>query len=161
MGHAQAATLRAQAATLVAQAATSRAQARMLDSSLGGVLKQKRRAEAAVRASSLDWTIVRPGLLLQGASQGGVLLGEAGRWTGDAVTDRVAGMEKPVKCASPFVASGGAVCAATRQQVARVCVAALGGGPGYSRRVVEMVTRPEVADDGTMRIDGAMDHTLG
>ena len=82
----------------------------MLDSSLGGVLKQKRRAEAAVRASSLDWTIVRPGLLLQGASQGGVLLGEAGRWTGDAVTDRVAGMEKPVKCASPFVASGGAVC---------------------------------------------------
>tara|TARA_B100000780_G_C20789316_1_gene313469 strand:+ start:165 stop:287 length:123 start_codon:yes stop_codon:yes gene_type:complete len=33
----------------------------MLDASLGGVLKQKRRAEAAVRASSLDWTIVRPG----------------------------------------------------------------------------------------------------
>ena len=59
-----------------------------------------------------------PGLLLQGASQGGVLLGGAGRWTGDAVADRVAGMEKPVKCASPFVASGGAVCAATRQQVA-------------------------------------------
>ena len=29
--------------------------------SAGGVLKQKRRAEAAVRASSLDWTIVRPG----------------------------------------------------------------------------------------------------
>ena len=102
-----------------------------------------------------------PGLLLQGASQGGVLLGEAGRWTGDALTDRVAGMEKPVKCASPFVASGGAVCAATRQQVARVCVAALGGGPGYSRRVVEVVTRPEVADDGTMRVDGTMARTLG
>ena len=59
--HAYVATLVAQAATLVAQAATSRAQARMLDASLGGVLKQKRRAEAAVRASSLDWTIVRPG----------------------------------------------------------------------------------------------------
>ena len=58
---AQAATLRAQAATLRAQAATSRAQARLLDASLGGVLRQKRRAEAAVRGSSLDWTIVRPG----------------------------------------------------------------------------------------------------
>ena len=58
---AQAATLRAQAATLVAQAATLRAQARLLDASLGGVLRQKRRAEAAVRGSSLDWTIVRPG----------------------------------------------------------------------------------------------------
>ena len=57
-----------------------------------------------------------PGLLLQGASQGGVLLGGDGRWTGDALADRVAGMEKPVKCASPFVASGGAVCAATRQR---------------------------------------------
>ena len=91
-----------------------------------------------------------------------MLLGEAGRWTGDAVTDRVAGMERPVKCASPFVASGGAVCAATRQQVARVCVAALRGGPGYSRRVVEVVTRPEVADDGTMRIDGtSMAQSLG
>ena len=102
-----------------------------------------------------------PGLLLQGASQGGVLLGGAGRWTGDAVADRVAGMEKPVKCASPFVASGGAVCAATRQQVARVCVAALEGGPRYSRRVLEVVTRPEVADDGTMRVDCTMARTLG
>ena len=88
-------------------------------------------------------------------------MGGAGRWTGDAVADRVAGMEKPVKCASPFVASGGAVCAATRQQVARVCVAALEGGPRYSRRVLEVVTRPEVADDGTMRVDDTMARTLG
>ena len=79
----------------------------------------------------------------------------------EEVADRVAGMEKPVKCASPFVASGGAVCAATRQQVARVCVAALEGGPRYSRRVIEVVTRPEVADDGTMRVDGTMARTLG
>ena len=43
---------------------------------------------------------------------------------------------------------GGAVCTATRQQVARVCVAALGGGPTYSRRVVEVVTRPEATQHG-------------
>lgn len=61
---AQAATSHAQAATSRAQAATSRAQARLLDASLGGVLVQKRRAEAAVRRSSLDWTIVRPGAVL-------------------------------------------------------------------------------------------------
>ena len=60
-----------------------------------------------------------------------------------------------------MVASGGAVCAATRQQVARVCVAALEGGPRYSRRVLEVVTRPEVADDGTMRVDDTMARTLG
>ena len=63
------------------------------------------------------------GLLLKEATQGGVLLGGPGRWTGDAAADRVAGIETPVKCSSPFLASSGAVCAATRLQVAKVCVA--------------------------------------
>ena len=57
----------------------------------------------------------------------------------------------PVKCASPFLASSGAVCAATRLQVAKVCVAALRDEKTFSRRVVEVVTRPEVPD-GTMRV---------
>ena len=91
------------------------------------------------------------GLLLKEATQGGVLLGRAGRWTGDAAADRVAGIETPVKCASPFLASSGAVCAATRLQVAKVCVAALRDEKTFSRRVVEVVTRPEVPD-GTMRV---------
>ena len=126
--------------------------ARLLDASLGGVLRQKRAAEAALRASALDWTVVRPGLLLKEATQGGILLGAAGRWTGEAATDRVAGLEAPVKCASPFLASSGAVCAATRLQVARVCVAALSDERTFSRRVVEVVTRPEVPRDGTMQV---------
>ena len=40
--------------------------ARLLDASLGGVLQQKGAAEAVLRNStSLDWTIIRPGLLLE------------------------------------------------------------------------------------------------
>lgn len=125
--------------------------ARMLDESLGGVLQQKRQAEAALREKAgLDWTIVRPGLLQKDKAQGGVLLGPAGRWVGDAQADRVAGLDAPVKCASPFLASSGAVCAATRLQVAEVCVAALDGDEAWSRRIVEVVARPEVPE-GTMR----------
>ena len=39
------------------------------------------------QASSLDWTIVRPGLLQKEATQGGILLGAADRWTGAAQTE--------------------------------------------------------------------------
>lgn len=103
------------------------------------------------QASSLDWTIVRPGLLQKEATQGGILLGAADRWTGDAAKDRE-GLGPPVKCASPFLASSGAVCAATRLQVAQVCVAALNGdAPLYSRRVIEVVARPDVPA-GAMRV---------
>ena len=118
----------------------------MLDESLGDVLKQKYKAEVALRRSRLDWCIVRPGLLLKEKTQGGVLLGPADRWVGDAERDR-AGLGGPVKCSSPFLASSGAVCAATRAQVASVCVAAL-GSPRFSRRVVEVVARPDVPVDG-------------
>ena len=45
--------------------------------------------------------------------QGGVLLGSEDRFTGDAARDRVDGLGAPVKCASPFLASSGAVCSAT------------------------------------------------
>ena len=128
--------------------------ARLLDASLGGVLRQKAKAEAALRGTAgLDWAIVRPGLLDVTRPAGGVLLGPAGRWTGDAARDAV-GPGGPVACATPFVASSGAVCAATRRQVAEVCVAAVREG-GFSRRVVEVVARPEVAL-GTMRwVDAA------
>ena len=137
--------------------ATGSSSARLLDESLGGVLGQKRQAEDSLRASRLEWVIVRPGLL-QGTdrAQGGVLLGPAERWVGDAEADR-AGLGGPVKCASPFLASSGAVCAATRLQVAQVCVAALGSGAGatdddgFSRRVVEVVARPDVPQ-GEMRV---------
>ena len=122
------------------------ASAKMLDESLGDVLKQKYKAEVALRRSRLDWCIVRPGLLLKEKTQGGVLIGPADRWVGDAERDR-AGLGGPVKCSSPFLASSGAVCAATRAQVASVCVAAL-GAPRFSRRIVEVVARPDVPVDG-------------
>ena len=123
--------------------------AKLLNSSLGGVLLQKSRAEATLRSSrTLDWCIVRPGLLLKEVTQGGVLLGPEDRFTGDAAKDSD-GLGAPVKCPSPFLASSGAVCAATRAQVADVCVAALTGEPAlFSRRVVEVVSRPDVPTDG-------------
>ena len=118
--------------------------ARMLDSSLGGVLGQKALAERALRASPvLDWCIVRPGLLLKEKVQAPLLLGPEDRFVGDAVQDGRGLGDTRLKCASPFLASQGAVCAATRGQVAEVCVAALTGDAGlFSRRVVEVVARP-------------------
>lgn len=124
--------------------ALSTQSARMLDQSLGGVLAEKALAESALRRSTLDWCIVRPGLLQKEVAQGGVLLGLEDRFVGDAARDRE-GLGAPVKCASPFLASSGAVCAATRAQVADVCVAALTGErAAFSRRVVEVVARPDV-----------------
>lgn len=122
-----------------------------------GVLQQKRAAEAALRSSSLCWTIVRPGLLLgKVGQQGGLLLGGPGRWTGDTLADRVdgAGMRAtPLKCASPFLVSSGAVCAATRLQVAEVCVMALTDADGlFSSRIVEVVAHPDVPQGTVMAI---------
>ena len=140
--------------SLGVNATASSASARLLDSSLGNVLAQKLAAEAYLRrrGGSLDWCIVRPGLLLKDREQGGLLLGPEDRWTGaDADADRE-GLGPPVKCQSPFLASSGAVCAATRRQVASVCVEALEGAR-YSRRVVEVVARPEVPS-GQARLVG-------
>lgn len=122
--------------------------ARLLDATLGRVLERKGQAEAALRRSTLDWTIVRPGLLQQDKAFGGVLLGPAARWIGGETDD--VGLGSSVKCASPFLASSGAVCATTRRQVADVCVESLRGGEAWTRRTVEMVSRPEVPL-GTMR----------
>lgn len=132
--------------SLGVNATTSSPSARLLDASLGNVLIQKAAAERALRASPLDWCIVRPGLLLKEVVQGDVLLGPEDRWQGaDAERDRD-GLGPPVKCSSPFLASSGAVCAATRSQVASVCVEALTGDPAvFSRRVVEVVARPDAA----------------
>ena len=49
---------------LADQSLTDNPSARLLNSALGNVLEQKRKAEAALRSTpSLDWSIVRPGLL--------------------------------------------------------------------------------------------------
>ena len=49
---------------LTDQSLTDNPSARLLNSALGNVLEQKRKAEAALRSTpSLDWSIVRPGLL--------------------------------------------------------------------------------------------------
>ena len=128
--------------------------ARILDSSLGGVLQQKRAAEAALRGSSLDWAVVRAGILLlkPSSSQGGLLLAGEDRWLGDAEADG-AGLGGKVKCPSPFMASSGAVCSVTRAQLARVCVEAITGDAAiYSRLVVEVVARPDVPDANTLRL---------
>ena len=119
--------------------------ARLLDASLGNVLVQKLAAEQALRKSVLDWCIVRPGLLLKEKVQGGILLGGEDRWTGESAERDRRGLGEPVSCASPFLASSGAVCAATRGQVAAVCVEALRGDKRlFSRKVVEVVARPEI-----------------
>lgn len=55
--------------------ARSTESARLLDSSLGGVLGQKAAAEASLRMSKLDWCVVRPGLLQKEVRQGELLLG--------------------------------------------------------------------------------------
>ena len=134
--------------SLGVNALSSSSSAKLLDSSLGNVLVQKAAAEKALKAvpsTGLDWTIVRlRSLLLKETTQGGILLGPEDRWTGaDAERDRQ-GLGPPVKCASPFLASSGAVCAATRRQVAEVCVAALTGEPSLFSRRCEVVARPDV-----------------
>jgi hypothetical protein len=147
--------------SLGVNATSSSSSAQLLDRSLGRVLQQKAAAEDALRGTAtLGWTIVRPGLLLQRqVSYGGVLLGPEDRWVGDPERDRVDGYPGALSCASPFLASSGAVCAATRQQVAQVCVAAILAADSprseedaiYSRRVVEVVARPEVPK-GSIRV---------
>lgn len=82
-----------------------------------------------------------------------MLIGGADRWVGVVEHDRVLGFpgsEAPCRCASPFLASSGAVCAVTRQQLAAVCVGALAkeGSSVFSRRVVEVVARPEAPQEG-------------
>ena len=79
----------------------------------GGVLDQKLEAEQHLRASGLEWTIVRPGGLDEGPAGGEVVVGAE-----DTLFD-------------------GAV---AREQVAEVCVAAL-EDPRAANRVVEVVSR--------------------
>ncbi len=139
--------------SLGVNATASSQSARLLDASLGNVLQQKAVAEAACRASALDWCIVRPGLLQRDTAAGGVLLGPEDRWLGaDADADR-SHLGPRVSCPSPFLASSGAVCATSRRQLAAVCVSALDGPPDlYSRRVVEMVARPELPQGEIRRL---------
>ena len=47
---------------------------------LRGIMRDKELQEAALRASGLDWTIVRPVRLTNGPAQGHVQAGEALRW---------------------------------------------------------------------------------
>jgi len=79
----------------------------------GGVLDQKLQAEQHLRASGLDYTIVRPGGLDEGPAGGEVVVGAE-----DTVFD-------------------GAI---SREQVAEVCAAAL-ADPRAANRVVEIVSQ--------------------
>jgi nucleoside-diphosphate-sugar epimerase len=80
---------------------------------LGGVLEAKAAAERRLRASSLPYTILRPGVFAPRA-QGVVYL--AAEDTFDGEHDPLLG--PPVACASPFMAgTDRAVCGVTRAQV--------------------------------------------
>ena len=79
----------------------------------GGVLDRKLEAEQHLRASGLEWTIVRPGGLDEGPAGGEVVVGAE-----DTLFD-------------------GAI---AREQVAEVCAAAL-EDPRAANRVVEIVSR--------------------
>ena len=70
---AQCAAFRVSGFTDEVDALASSPSARLLDSSLGNVLVQKRAAEQALRESGLDWAIVRPGLLQQERVAGGIV----------------------------------------------------------------------------------------
>ena len=110
---------------------------RMLNG-LGRVLDAKRAAEARLRNSTLDWTILRPGVFVE-SPQGGIVVGGEDRFL--ATSSDAKGMER-VSCKSPFFASSGAVCGITRSQLAEACVVALGDA-GVSRRTLEVVARPD------------------
>ena len=117
--------------------------ARMLNS-LGGVVEAKALSEARLRASkTLDWTIIRPGVFVD-SPQGGLIVGGAGRFTGESELDG-RGLGHPVnQCKSPFFASSGAVCGITRAQLGEVCALVL-TDPGASRNTLEVVARPDAA----------------
>ena len=110
---------------------------RMLNG-LGGVLDAKRVSEARLRESTLDWTILRPGVFVD-APQGGLVVGGEDRFLSTSADAR--GLDR-VSCKSPFFASSGAACAITRSQCAEACVAALSDA-GASRRTLEVVARPD------------------
>ena len=110
---------------------------RMLNG-LGGVLDAKRVSEARLRESTLDWTILRPGVFVD-APQGGLVVGGEDRFLSTSADAR--GLDR-VSCKSPFFASSGAACAVTRSQCAEACVAALSDA-GASRRTLEVVARPD------------------
>ena len=105
---------------------------------LGGVVDAKAGAEARVRRSALDWTILRPGVFVE-AEQGRVAVGGEDRFVGEP--DDARGLAR-VACKSPFFAASGAACAVTRAQLAAACVAAL-ADDGASRRALEVVARPD------------------
>ena len=120
------------------KAGTRNLSARLLNS-LGGVLDAKGLSEHRLQHSTIDYTILRPGIFAD-TLQGPLLVGGSGRFIGDEKDGlRLGG---PVGCQTPFMASSGAVCSTTRRQLAEACVRVLGDS-GASRMVLELVTRPD------------------
>ena len=78
---------------------------RMLNK-LGNVVEAKRAAEERLRASALDYVILRPGVFVDNA-QGGLVFAGEDRFLGEA--DDARGLDR-VSCKSPFFASSGAAC---------------------------------------------------
>ena len=112
--------------------------------SLGGVLDAKGLSEQRLQHSTLDYTILRPGVFAD-TLQGPLLVGGSGRFIGDEKDGlRLGG---PVGCQTPFMASSGAVCSTTRRQLAEACVRVLGDS-GASRMILELVARPDAPPPG-------------
>ena len=79
---------------------------------MGGYLKAKSEADAHIRASDLDWTIVRPGPLTDDAATGRVTVGDDSLERGEITRADVAGViatviDQPATLRKQFVVVGG------------------------------------------------------
>ena len=82
------------------------------DHEMGAYLKAKSEADAHIRASDLDWTIVRPGPLTDDAATGRVTVGDDSLERGEITRADVAGViaaaiDQPATLRKQFVVVGG------------------------------------------------------
>ena len=87
--------------SLLASGKTNNLSAQLLNS-LGGVVDAKHASETALSSSSLDWTILRPGVFAE-RRQGNLVVGAADRFVGEESDRRLLG--RAVSCVSPFESS--------------------------------------------------------
>jgi uncharacterized protein YbjT (DUF2867 family) len=87
--------------SLLASGKTNNLSAQLLNS-LGGVVDAKHASETALASSSLDWTILRPGVFAE-RRQGNLVVGAADRFVGEESDRRLLG--RAVSCVSPFESS--------------------------------------------------------
>jgi len=87
------------------------------------------------------------------APQGQLIVGAADRFVGEESDRRLLGAG--VSCASPFLASSGAVCGITRRQLADACVRSLDDS-GARRATFELVARPDAPPLAGGLLSGAL-----